>query len=75
MTEVNTLNYGNVLTKILSFLFYVLSEVYPFVSKTWGEMSVHYQGNGHYITVRVGGGGRRRGRDLIYLIPKGSVIF
>ena len=35
----------------------MLSEVYPFVSKTWGEMSVHYQGNGHYITVRVGGGG------------------
>ena len=39
----------------------MLSEVYPFVSKTCGEMSVHYQGNGHYITVRVGGGGEEEG--------------
>ena len=69
MTEVNTLNYGNVLTneKYCHFCFMC----YPKFILSFRRLGVkcRYTIKGTVIILPVGGGGRRRGGDLIYLIP------
>ena len=63
MTEVNTLNYGNVLTneKYCHFCFMCYPKFILSFRRLGVKRPVHYQGNGHYIT-RGGGGGEEEGR-------------